>query len=210
MTKDLRCAICTKTWDEHKTVITHDFKHDPRPSNPLASPGELLACLSSVTNAKLSERGRQSVLVYLGRYVELMSRLGLASDAPLPDETSDKPVAWRYLADSAYEQRPRWVYFEENTPTVRLVAEGRTLEPLYSRGSPEEPTRPLPDSAKAPVKAGEPCPAVEDVHTEHAGKCMYCGAPMAPEKATAPRKTRYCDYDLCADTFDPAHSNNDH
>jgi len=30
------------------------------------------------------------------------------------------------------------------------------------------------------------------------------------EKATELRKTRYCDYDLCADTFDPAHSNNDH
>lgn len=25
-----------------------------------------------------------------------------------------------------------------------------------------------------------------------------------------PRQTRYCDYDLCPATFDPAHSNNDH
>jgi hypothetical protein len=28
-TKEFRCAVCTKTWDEHKTVITHDFKHKP-------------------------------------------------------------------------------------------------------------------------------------------------------------------------------------
>lgn len=33
----------------------------------------------------------------------------------------------------------------------------------------------------------------------------------SPAKPSEPRRqTRYCDYDLCPDTFDPAHSNNDH
>jgi hypothetical protein len=45
-------------------------------------------------------------------------------------------------------------------------------------------TRPLPDHLKAPVKAGDPCPAIDDAHTEHEGKCVYCGAPMAQVKAT--------------------------
>jgi len=49
----------------------------------------------------------------------------------------------------------------------------------------EKATRPLPDHLKAPVKAGDPCPAIDDAHTEHEGKCVYCGAPMAQAEATA-------------------------
>ena len=45
--------------------------------------------------------------------------------------------------------------------------------------------RPVPDHLKAPVFAADKCPAVDDLHTEHKGKCMYCGAPMPPEKASA-------------------------
>lgn len=35
--RELRCAICTKTWDEHQTVIAHEFKHDPRTKEAPAS-----------------------------------------------------------------------------------------------------------------------------------------------------------------------------
>lgn len=45
---------------------------------------------------------------------------------------------------------------------------------------------PLPDHLKAPVKAGDQCPAIDDVHTEHQGKCVYCGAPMPQVKASEP------------------------
>jgi hypothetical protein len=48
------------------------------------------------------------------------------------------------------------------------------------------------------------------VHSWDGDQCHYCHIPRSSEKAAVPRKTRYCDYDLCADTFDPAHSNNDH
>src|SRR6185312_6280438 len=34
---------------------------------------------------------------------------------------------------------------------------------------------PLPDHLKAPVKAGDPCPAFDvTLHEEHKGKCVYC------------------------------------
>jgi hypothetical protein len=45
------------------------------------------------------------------------------------------------------------------------------------------------------------------------GLCARIDAAIAelPDEPTRePRKTRYCDYDLCPATFDPAHSNNDH
>lgn len=40
---------------------------------------------------------------------------------------------------------------------------------------------------KAQVKAGDPCPTFDTaVHEAHNGKCMYCGAPIAPVKAAEP------------------------
>jgi len=55
-------------------------------------------------------------------------------------------------------------------------------------------TQPLPDHLKPPVKAGDPCPAIDDAHTEHEGKCVYCGAPMAQVKAT---ELYTCGSDYC-------------
>jgi len=52
--------------------------------------------------------------------------------------------------------------------------------------SADKATQPLPDHLKPPVKAGDPCPAIDDAHTEHEGKCVYCGAPMAQVKASEP------------------------
>ena len=40
---------------------------------------------------------------------------------------------------------------------------------------------------------------------------FLAGSAVEPEPLQRqPRQTRYCDYDLCADTFDPAHSNANH
>jgi len=47
---------------------------------------------------------------------------------------------------------------------------------------------PLPDHLKAPVKAGDPCPAFDvTLHEEHKGKCVYCGAPMPQVKSPGVR-----------------------
>lgn len=78
------------------------------------------------------------------------------------------------------------------TAAFKVVAAAINGEPLPSCTACDvltinavEPTQPLPDRLKAPVKAGELCPAFDaTVHEEHKGKCMYCGAPMPQVKAS--------------------------
>jgi len=73
----------------------------------------------------------------------------------------------------------------KESPLARAIriARGDTGPPTEPVRFAEKGTRPLPDHLKAPVKAGDPCPAIDDAHTEHQGKCVYCGAPMAQVKA---------------------------
>lgn len=75
-----------------------------------------------------------------------------------------------------------------------------------NEGSSEKVTQPLSDHLKAPVKAGDPCPAIDDAHTEHKGKCVYCGAPMAQAEAEEPTRHNVATVRAFGTTIDPEKS----
>lgn len=56
------------------------------------------------------------------------------------------------------------------------------------------------DAEKAPVTSAETCPTGDWVHAENNGKCIYCGAPMPSEKASAP-----CEFHGCSRTDEHSH-----
>jgi len=64
-------------------------------------------------------------------------------------------------------------------------------------------TQPQPDHLKPPVKAGDPCPAIDDAHTEHKGKCVYCGAPMAQAEAEEPTRHNVATVRAFGTSIDP-------
>ncbi len=106
---------------------------------------------------------------------------------PAVETTGRRPVAWRIRNGMG-----DW-HFTTVRPHPAQITK---WEPLYI-SSPLEPTPsriPRDIGLRGPDDEGVTAPCEE----------------LLPEKASEPRKTRYCDYDLCADTFDPAHSNNDH
>jgi len=102
----------------------------------------------------------------------------------------------------------RWRDFPQMNavePTVEPPGQrpGETPADLGKNGPPEKATQPLPDHLKAPVKAGDPCPAIDDAHTEHEGKCVYCGAPMAQADAAEPTRDNVATVRAFGTTIDP-------
>ena len=110
------------------------------------------------------------------------------------------PWAMRMLLDAVqpHETTEEWKCLNcgwtDEPPTVCPVCSG-----------PISPVETLERSIFTARTEESPCAKCNKPLCEHDLSTAYC-----PKKATALRKTRYCDYDLCPATFDPAHSNNDH
>lgn len=124
----------------------------------------------------------------------------LSSMRPPTDETSREPAAWLVV------EPDDWRYLASTRAAAEHIVQlrGGKLVPLFEGSVVETTEQPA---------IGETCPK-HDWYRLNAAGCPVCHREKqqahSSGKASVLRKTRYCDYDLCPYTFDPAHSNNDH
>lgn len=194
--RDIKVSLQSGDQAPRVTVETSKPQYRKWPGEP----PHCMSCDCGMTEEQKALAARTVPLEdYLSVHRELMNLKYPGSSQVEPRETTDDMQVLRGIVNNQAADREfltvsmallrRIVRAQEPTYNPETVA---SIKAAQASGGNAVCCQRFPNCEcippKAQVKAGDPCPTFDTaVHEAHNGKCMYCGAPIAPVKAAEPQ-----------------------